>query len=149
MQIRKEYKAYMGHRNQELKGICRNPHGHLYKIFIYFNVERTGAISTLFEDFDSKIEPLLKNEYDHRFLIDKNDKLLKYFKLYESAETENLGLKVLNFPTSVENLSFQLFSECIKLGFNVDKIELQETNSSTLIYYFSDYIKDNEQLSID
>ena len=32
---------------------------------IVFEVERTGELTTLFSDFDRKIEPFLKAEYDH------------------------------------------------------------------------------------
>lgn len=75
MMIRKEYKFYAAHRNEELSDKCRNLHGHRYGLRCFFEVERTGAISTLFEDFDRKIEPLLKREYDHGMLIHVNDPL--------------------------------------------------------------------------
>ncbi len=143
MIIKKEYKFYAGHRNQDLDDKCFRPHGHDYKVFMYFNVERNGSITTLFGDFDSKIEPLLKNEFDHRFLIDKNDPLKKYLDLYEQETGNALGYKMFDRPTSVENLCYELFKSCMKLGLNnVFKIEVQETRTSTVIYTIQDYFID-------
>lgn len=142
MKIKKEYKMYCGHRNQDLRDKCFRPHGHDYKIFVTFNVERKGSISTLFDDFDKVIEPLLKDNYDHRFLIDKNDPLLKYFKMYEKEEGMDLGLKILDYPTSVENVCYDLFKEITKAGFDISHIDLQETRTSTVTYTKEDYEKD-------
>lgn len=148
MEIKKEYKFYYGHRNQELNDKCFRPHGHDAKIFITFNVKRNGSISTLFGDFDSKIEPFFKNEFDHRFLIDINDKLLHYLKLFEENENKNLGYKILPFATSVENVCYYIFNEIVKrFGFDISKIEYQETRTSTIIYTQEDYQNDNLYLS--
>lgn len=135
---------YCGHRNQDLDDKCFRPHGHDYRIFVYFNVKREGSISTLFGDFDAKFEPLLKNHYDHRFLIDKNDPLLSYLQQYEKDTQSDLGLKILDFPSSVENLCYQLFTESEHFGFHIEKLEIQETRSSTVIYTVDDYKRDCE-----
>lgn len=145
MQIKKEYKFYAGHRNQDLDDKCFRPHGHDYKLFVVFNVRRTGSISTLFGDFDAKIEPWLKNNMDHRFLIDKKDPLYAYFELYEEEQKKSLGIKVLPYPSSVENLCHFLFEEFTEvMGFDVERIELQETRTSTVIYDKVDYKLDKE-----
>lgn len=145
MIIKKEYKFYAGHRNQDLKDKCFRPHGHDYKVFIFFNVKRTGSISTLFGDFDSIVEPMLKDEFDHRFLIDKNDKLVSYLRAYEAATKESLGYVELDRPSSVENLCYELFKRIEgKSRFDIDRIELQETRSSTLIYTRLDYLNDRD-----
>ncbi|MCO6458731.1 MAG: 6-carboxytetrahydropterin synthase, partial [Pirellulaceae bacterium] len=47
MLIRKEYKFYAAHRNEELSDKCRNLHGHRYGVTCFFEVERTGALTTL------------------------------------------------------------------------------------------------------
>ncbi len=65
MIIQKDYKFYAAHRNEELTDKCRNLHGHRYGIRCFFEVERTGSYSTLFADFDDKIEP---HHDGHRFL---------------------------------------------------------------------------------
>jgi 6-pyruvoyltetrahydropterin/6-carboxytetrahydropterin synthase len=75
MIIQKQYKFYAAHRNEELHDKCRNLHGHRYGVTCFFEVERTGSYSTLFAEFDDKIEPFLKAEYDHAMLINVNDSL--------------------------------------------------------------------------
>ena len=62
MIIQKEYKFYAAHRNETLQDKCSNLHGHRYGLKCFFEVERKGDITTLFGDFDAKIEPWLKNE---------------------------------------------------------------------------------------
>ncbi len=133
----------MAHRNQDLQNTkCARPHGHFYKIFMHFHTQRNGNISTLFEDFDKHIEPLLKDEYDHRMLIDKNDPLFDLLKKNEDA-IGDLGLKVMPFATSVENLCFFLFHE-VKGRFSLPICELhiQETQTSTVVYTQVDYLND-------
>lgn len=142
MQVKKEYKFYAGHRNQELKDKCARPHGHDYKLFCYFNVKRTGSITTLFGDFDDKIEPYLKEEIDHRFLMDKNDPLKKYWDQFKEETGMDLGYKELPFASSVENVCLYLFHMISRMGFALDKIELQETRTSTIIYTKEDYMND-------
>ncbi len=75
MLIQKDYKFYAAHRNEELADKCRNLHGHRYGIRCFFEVERQGAISTLFAEFDREIEPLIKEHYDHGMLINVHDPL--------------------------------------------------------------------------
>ena len=142
MRITKEYKFYYGHRNQELSDKCFRPHGHDAKIFITFNVKREGNLTTLFGDFDSKIEPWFKEAFDHRFAIDKNDPLLPYLQEYEKDHSD-LGLNILPFPTSVENVTFYIFNHIVEsFGFNVEEIRYQETRTSTVVYNREDYEQD-------
>ena len=56
MIIQKSYKFYAAHRNEQLADKCHNLHGHRYGITCYFEVERTGALTTLFADFDAMTE---------------------------------------------------------------------------------------------
>lgn len=145
MQIQKEYYFYAGHRNQDLKGTkCARVHGHDYKLFVIFNVQRKGHITTLFDDFDSKIEPWLKDNVDHRMFMDENDPLKMYFDQYQAEQLENLGYCLLPFPSSVENVCYWLFDNIVKMGFSVDHIKLQETRTSTIIYTERDYYEDKK-----
>ncbi|MCA9085687.1 MAG: 6-carboxytetrahydropterin synthase [Planctomycetaceae bacterium] len=143
MIIQKEYKFYAAHRNETLKDKCSNIHGHRYGIRIHFEVERDGDISTLFGDFDSKIEPYLKQNFDHGMLINRNDPL--YQSLLDHCERtgENFRLKVLDGPTSVENLAWVMFSEITAMGFRLYRLDIQETDTSTIHYTREDWIKDN------
>lgn len=149
MIIQKQYKFYAAHRNEELQDKCSNLHGHRYGLTCHFEVERTGAITTLFGDFDSKIEPLLKNQYDHAMLIHARDPL--YYTLLDHCRRtgENLRLNVFDGPTSVENLAFKLFGEITEFGFDLTQLEVRETDTSVLTYTRADWIADKQRAALE
>jgi 6-pyruvoyltetrahydropterin/6-carboxytetrahydropterin synthase len=142
MIIRKSYKFYAAHRNEELTDKCRNLHGHRYGVLCHFEVERNGSISTLFSDFDARVEPLLKGEYDHALLISIHDPLFATLTGHCERTGESLRMKVLDRPTSVENLAYQLFGEITDLGFRLQQLEIQETDTSVCIYTREDWVAD-------
>ena len=147
MIIVKEYKFYAAHRNETLRDKCSNMHGHRYGLRIHFEVERDGDISTLFGDFDERIEPYLKNNFDHGMLINRNDPLYQTLLDHTARTGEEFRLKVLDGPTSVENLAWVMFSEITEMGFRLDRLEVQETDTSTLVYTRDDWVKDNRQFA--
>jgi 6-pyruvoyltetrahydropterin/6-carboxytetrahydropterin synthase len=143
MMIRKDYKFYAAHRNEELLDKCRNLHGHRYGVTCYFEVERTGSISTLFGDFDAVIEPFLKRDYDHALLINSHDSLFQTMKDHAARTGEQLKLKVFDKPTSVENLAHTLFTEIVEMGFRLSALEIRETDTSVISYTRNDWVNDN------
>lgn len=147
MIIQKEYKFYAAHRNEELADKCRNLHGHRYGLICFFEVERQGAISTLFGDFDAKIEPFLKSQYDHSMLIHVNDSLYETLIGHMKRTGEELRLNVFEMPTSVENLAHKLFTEITELGFRLRQIEVRETDTSVISYTREDWIADNRRFA--
>lgn len=143
MIIRKQYKFYAAHRNEELDDKCRNLHGHRYGVTCHFEVERTGSLTTLFEDFDSKIEPFLKDKYDHSMLIHDSDPLCRALELYMLETGESLKLKRFSRPTTVENLAYELFSEITEMGFRLNRLDVRETDSSVISYTREDWVHDS------
>jgi len=143
MIIQKQYKFYATHRNETLQDKCRNLHGHRYGLKCYFEVERDGDISTLFGDFDAQIEPWLKQQYDHAMLIHVHDTLFESLQQHMLRTGETLRLKVMDRPTSVENLCHLMFSEITQMGFRLSRLEVQETDTSTVSYSREDWIRDN------
>lgn len=147
MLIRKEYKFYAAHRNEELSDKCRNLHGHRYGVTCFFEVERTGALTTLFADFDDRIEPFLKQHYDHGMLINVHDPLYESLCLHTRRTGEQLKLKLFDAPTTVENLAHRLFSEITEMGFRLQRLEVRETDSSVVVYTREDWVQDNRYFS--
>jgi len=143
MLIQKDYKFYAAHRNEELDDKCRNLHGHRYGLTCFFEVERTGAITTLFGDFDRVIEPFLKAEYDHSMLIHVGDPLHETLKWHTERTGEVLKLKLFDAPTTVENLAYQLFTEITELGFRLHHLEVRETDTSVVVYSREDWVEDS------
>lgn len=147
MLIQKDYKFYAAHRNEELQDKCRNLHGHRYGVRCFFEVERTGALTTLFGDFDEKIEPFLKSRYDHSMLINTNDPLYETLLGHKERTGEDLRLKKFDAPTTVENLAYTLFTEITEMGFVLSRLEVRETDSSVVCYTREDWVADNREPS--
>ena len=143
MIIQKDYKFYAAHRNETLPDKCRNLHGHRYGLTCFFEVERTGDITTLFGDFDAKLEPWLKNEYDHGMLINVNGPLYETLLGHMERTGETFRLKKMDRPSSVENLSWMMFTEITDMGFHLNRIEIRETDTSVVSYTREDWIADN------
>ncbi len=147
MIIQKQYKFYAAHRNEELSDKCRNLHGHRYGLTCYFDVERTGALTTLFADFDNKIGPFLDAEYDHGMLIHIADPLYDSLLAHMHRTGESLKLKTFERPTTVENLAHQLFTEITDLGFQLNRLEVRETDTSVVSYTREDWVNDSRQFA--
>ena len=147
MIIEKQYKFYAAHRNETLKDKCSNIHGHRYGLKLHFEVERDGDISTLFGDFDDKIEPWLKQQYDHGMLINRHDPIYEVLQEYCLASGERLRFKVIDGATSVENLAWTMFSEVTEMGFRLARIEIQETDTSNFLYTRDDWTEDNRHFA--
>ena len=145
MIIKKEYKFYAAHRNAQLSDKCRNIHGHRYGIIVHFEVERDGALSTLFRDFDAKIQPHLKKNYDHGLLIDVNDPVFPVLQKYVERTGDPLRFNRFVVPTTVENLGYKLFCEFTEFGFRIDCIEVRETDTSVIFYTREDWIADSRR----
>ena len=143
MIIQKEYKFYAAHRNEELTDKCNNLHGHRYGITCSFEVERTGALSTLFADFDRKILPFLKSEYDHSMMIHVQDPLYDTLVGHMQRTGEKLKLKKFCRPTTVENLAHELFTEITEMGFRLNRLDVRETDTSVVSYTREDWVFDN------
>ena len=142
MIIQKQYKFYAAHRNEQLKDKCRNLHGHRYGVTCFFEVERDGAMSTLFGEFDNKIEPLIKNSFDHSFIVNRKDPLYQTLLEHSEKHGEDFRMKVLDFPSTAENIAFQLFTEITELGFRLNRIEVKETDTSVVEYTRDDWVAD-------
>ena len=56
---------------------------------------------------------------------------------------ESLKLKRFDRPTTVENLSHQLFSEITEMGFRLNRLEIRETDTSVVSYTRDDWVNDN------
>lgn len=147
MIIQKDYKFYAAHRNEQLPDKCRNLHGHRYGVRCHFEVDRTGALTTLFGEFDAKIEPFLKNHYDHSMLINKGDPLYQTLLDHMRRTGEDLRLKEFTAPTTVENLAYLLFTEITEMGFYLAKLEVRETDTSVVHYSRDDWVADNREPS--
>ncbi len=135
--VRKDYHFYAAHRNEELCDKCFNLHGHTYYIECWFDLplSEDGNITVLFGEIDAKVEAIIKGEYDHGMMIHDKDPLYECLKKFCKEQDKEFKLKVMPFPTSVENLARTLYHEIKdRTGLNIVKLAVKETTSSTIEY---------------
>jgi 6-pyruvoyltetrahydropterin/6-carboxytetrahydropterin synthase len=131
MIIEKKYHFYAAHRNLSAGEKCGRIHGHTYDVVCHFKFDTIeNGITMLFSDIDKIAEPIIK-QYDHTFLLWKEDPLVFILSINNEHFTE------LPFETSAENMSIWLFTEIKNAGLPIIKIELAETKSSNVIYEVS------------
>jgi len=99
MKIAKEFKWEMGHRLPEHFGLCKNIHGHSYKMIVELegDLNEQGMVID-FYDVEKTINPLVE-KLDHAFMVKNDDK-----PTLEFLEKMNSKKVVVNFDSTVENI---------------------------------------------
>lgn len=99
MKIAKEFRWEMGHRLPEHFGLCKNIHGHSYRMIL--NVEgelnQQGMIIDYY-DLDKIINPIIQM-LDHSFMVNEND-----IDVLEFLNKLNSKKVVVDFDSTVENI---------------------------------------------
>lgn len=122
MKIAKEFRWEMGHRLPEHFGLCKNIHGHSYKM----NVEFEGALDKNqmvidYYDVEKIINPFIE-KLDHAFMVNKDDKIVLEF-----LEKMNSKKVVVGFNSTAENICSYLLSEIKKcsLPSNISSVKVR------------------------
>jgi 6-pyruvoyltetrahydropterin/6-carboxytetrahydropterin synthase len=112
IKIGKEYRWEMSHRLQFYDGLCKNIHGHSYKMIIELEGEadKNGIVLDFFK-IDEIVKPILK-VYDHCFAINRNDSEMRDFLI-----NNNFKVVELDFNTTSENLA-KHFANLLKGDFS-------------------------------
>jgi 6-pyruvoyltetrahydropterin/6-carboxytetrahydropterin synthase len=109
MKIAKEFRWEMGHRLPEHFGLCKNIHGHSYKMIVEFEGELDKNEMVIdYYDIEKIINPLIE-KLDHAFMVNKNDK-----KVLEFLEKMNSKKVIVNFNSTAENICGYLLAEIKK-----------------------------------
>jgi len=129
MKIAKEYRWEMGHRLPFHKGLCRNIHGHSYRMVVEItgSIDKYGMVIDFF-DLNKIIKPII-DKYDHAFLCWNKDNKVKDFLV------KNKMKKVfVDYHSTVENICndfLRIFSKKLKKiknnSFNELTIKIFET----------------------
>jgi 6-pyruvoyltetrahydropterin/6-carboxytetrahydropterin synthase len=106
MKIAKEFRWEMGHRLPEHFGLCKNIHGHSYKMIVEFEGELDkNQIVIDYYDVEKIINPVIE-KLDHSFMVNKNDKIV-----LELLDKMNSKKVVVDFNSTVENICTFLLSK--------------------------------------
>ncbi len=107
--IAKDFNWEMSHRLTFHKGLCRNIHGHSYKLRIYLTgeLDANGMIID-FYDLQKIVDPFLMGELDHAFLCSKDD-----VDVIEFLKKNNWRYYIMDRTSTCENMCY-LFIDKLK-----------------------------------
>ena len=122
MKVAKEFHWEMGHRLPGHFGLCKNIHGHSYKMIVELEgeLDEQGMIID-FYDVEKIINPLVE-KLDHAFMVKDDDKLTLEF-----LEKMNSKKVVVDFNSTVENICKYISGEITsaKLPDNINGVVLR------------------------
>ncbi|MBI5662794.1 MAG: 6-carboxytetrahydropterin synthase [Ignavibacterium album] len=126
MKIAKEFRWEMGHRLPEHFGLCKNIHGHSYKMIVEFEGKLNKDQMVIdYYDVEKIINPVI-NKLDHAFMVNKDDKVV-----IEFLEKMNSKKVVVDFDATAENICKYLLNEISKSGLpdniSLVKVRVYET----------------------
>lgn len=111
MKIAKEFRWEMGHRLPEHFGLCKNIHGHSYKMIVEFEGELNKDQMVIdYYDVEKIINPII-NQLDHAFMVNNDDKVVLEF--LEKMDSKKV---VVDFDATAENICKYLLNEISKSG---------------------------------
>lgn len=121
--IAKQFHWEMSHRLPYQNGLCRNIHGHTYRLELALEGE-VAENGMLIDYFNIKeiVSPLIKT-FDHSFVCDISDSLMLEF-----FNRNNLKYTVINCYSTAENLANYFLDElCPKFAIykNINKITVK------------------------
>ena len=122
MKIAKEFRWEMGHRLPEHFGLCKNIHGHSYKMIVEFEGELDkNQMVVDYYDVEKIINPVIE-KLDHAFMVNVNDKIVLEF-----LEKMNSKKVIVDFNSTAENICSYLLSEIKKcsLPSNISSIRVR------------------------
>ena len=122
MKIAKEFRWEMGHRLPEHFGLCKNIHGHSYKMIVEFEGELDKNQMVIdYYDVEKIINPIIE-KLDHAFMVNIDDKIV-----IEFLEKMNSKKVVVDFNSTAENICNYLLSEIKKcsLPSNISSLKIR------------------------
>jgi 6-pyruvoyltetrahydropterin/6-carboxytetrahydropterin synthase len=122
MKIAKEFRWEMGHRLPEHFGLCKNIHGHSYKMIVEFEGELDKNQMVIdYYDVEKIINPVIE-KLDHSFMVNIDDKIV-----IEFLEKMNSKKVVVGFNSTAEKICNYLLSEIKKcvLPSNISSVKVR------------------------
>jgi 6-pyruvoyltetrahydropterin/6-carboxytetrahydropterin synthase len=122
MKIAKEFRWEMGHRLPEHFGLCKNIHGHSYKMIVEFEGELDKNQMVIdYYDVEKIVNPVIE-KLDHSFMVNIDDK-----PVLEFLEKMNSKKVVVDFLATAENICLYLLNEIKKseLPSNISSVKVR------------------------
>lgn len=137
-EIMQRFEIDAGHRLQNHKGKCKNPHGHRYVFLLTLSAEELtpGGMVVDFADVKREVGLWLDERWDHGMLLQRGDPLVTFFAT-EAVQEDGLGAQemkqvissmvsassgirepkvaILELPPTAESLARLSYEKCIEL----------------------------------
>jgi 6-pyruvoyltetrahydropterin/6-carboxytetrahydropterin synthase len=133
--ISKEFSFAMGHRLSLHQGLCKNFHGHNYKVIVGIESEVLDKYGMVMDFSDLKN---IVNEkifqYDHALMININDKEMVE-KMYDVIPS--LKVKITPYEPTAENMAKEIYlfvAPKLRPPVQMDYITVYETDTSKATY---------------
>lgn len=122
----KKHRFSYGHRIYSHNGKCQNLHGHNAEIEFEFESDGLDELGMVidFGVIKKTICDWIDMEFDHKFLVFKDDPLAEVIKDFP-------GVMILDFNPTVENLSAFIFNELKDIRLKSITISESEENYAT------------------
>ena len=138
----KEVTFAMAHMLDQHKGLCRNLHGHQYKLLVTLeNVtevyddqtpEKEGMVVD-FSEIKKIIETVIISRYDHACMINTHTTDDFEIALWKLLIDHNKKIACVNFRPTAENMAKDIFNTLeayMPIGVHVVGVKLYETETS-------------------
>ena len=140
MKVTKEFSFEMAHMLAGHPSLCKNLHGHSYKLFVTVEGPIIDDMVVDFKDLKEVVKNVVVDPLDHCFAFNKNT--TDNFEKDLIAVVKKHNKKCFAFPwrTSCENMAKWMFKslnynfKMNKASYKVSRIRLYETSTS-----FADY----------
>lgn len=134
VRITKEFHFEMSHCLNNYDGLCKNIHGHSYKMLVTLrgqtNQDTTSSSYGMVMDF-TQLKEIVQHEildgFDHSLVIERHS---PYYEAIKDLDTKK---NIVDFQPTCENLVFcfkQKIEKYLPTDIELYKIELYETASS-------------------
>jgi len=146
--VTKEFAFDMAHMLAEHDGLCKNIHGHTYKLLITLSrgsgLIDDGPAEGMIMDF-KQLKELVGEKivapFDHALMVNVNSKSLLEQKLYDLFRNHADLQKVywVDYRPTAENMADHIFEKAgfllRRFGVNVERVRLYETPTSYVEVY--------------
>ena len=144
IRVTKEFHFEMAHALKNYDGLCKNIHGHSYKLNVTLigspindSSDPKNGMVVDFSDIKKWVRERIVNEFDHSLLIFSETDANELQKVSEMFSR----LKILDFQPTCENLLIYM-AEIIKNqlpeNISLHSLKLRETESSYAEWYAND-----------
>jgi len=136
MKVTKIFDWHCAHLLEGHRGLCKNLHGHTYKLeiesendLILDDVSSEGMVID-FSDLKNIVKKEIVDKFDHALILNIENQ-----KLIEFAEKQGWKILVLPFRTTAENMAKWIFKVLcrqsrLEINLNVTRVRLWETDTS-------------------